>query len=109
MRKIGKIRLKFVVVLDSLNFGMNKVSQFSCLRSRLDTFFSEDSKDFDHCLYIDSYSESLAKYIRSPQIFPNHIHQPKFVVGVGSAQNSLSPLDVFFNTPLPVEDNKSYF
>ncbi len=58
--KIGK---SIDFVLDSLNFDTNKVSQFSYLRSPLDTLFSEDSKVFGHCLLIDSCSENLAKYV----------------------------------------------
>ena len=54
--------MSFDSVLDSLNFDTNKVSQFSYLRSPLDTLFSEDSKVFSHCLLIDSYSKNLAKY-----------------------------------------------
>ena len=42
---------------------MNKVGQFPYLRSPLDTFFSEDSKVFGHCLLTHSYYENLAKYI----------------------------------------------
>ena len=60
--KIGK---SFDFVLDSLNFDTNKVSQFSYLRSPLDTLFSEDSKVFGHCLLIDSCSENLAKYVNA--------------------------------------------
>ena len=60
--KIGK---SFDFVLDSLNFDTNLVSQFSYLRSLLDTLFSEDSKVFSHCLLIDSCSENLAKYVNA--------------------------------------------